>query len=409
MFVREWALEAFRSLVVASLALAIVLCGVSRALAAAVTDSPEIGGAGELITTEQIGQHARAAMQTVLDGLGLSEPITIQHDVTLYRLRYWTTNFDGSTVVASGLVALPDGKKAKSVVSYFHGTSAQRNTAPSQTNSDEGMEMAALVAGTGHILLAPDYLGLGESHGIHPYMHVKTTVDTCVDFLIASQGLLKQIHQDWPPLLFLMGFSQGGHSTLAVQRELEKLGDPRFTVKASASVAGAFQLRDISLPQALTGETPSHVFYLAYMTNAYAAIYRQPITSVLGKPFAETVPVLFDGNHEIDEIVAGLPARPRDLFTPEFLAAYDNGTKHWLLDAISENDVKDWTPRAPVRLFYGENDVDVLPEEARRAVLAMKSRGADITALSVGPYDHNESILYALPIVMRWFSELEGE
>ena len=269
--------------------------------------------------------------------------------------------------------------------------------------------MAALVAGTGHILLAPDYLGLGESHAIHPYMHVKTTVDTCVDFLKASHALLQQLHQDWPPRLFLMGFSQGGHSTLAVQRELEKLGDPRFNVKAAASVAGAFQLRDISFPQALTGVTPSHVFYLAYMTNAYTSIYGHPIASVLEKPYAETVPVLFDGNHEIDEIVAGLPASPRDLFVPEFLAAYDNGTAHWLLDAISQNDVEDWTPRAPVRLYYGENDVDVLPEEARRGESALKSRGAAVTALSVGPYDHNTSFLYAMPLVMQWFSELDGE
>ena len=115
------------------------------------------------------------------------------------------------------------------------------------------MLIAAATAGTGHILLAPDYIGLGESRAVHPYMHTKTTVATSIDFLRAARTLVEYLRGEWPASLYLMGFSQGGHATFAVQRELEKLADPRFQVKASAPIAGPFHLRDVSFPQALTG------------------------------------------------------------------------------------------------------------------------------------------------------------
>ena len=101
-----------------------------------------------------------------------------------------------------------------------------------------------------------------------------------------------------------------------------------------------------------------------------------------------------------------MPDDPRNLFNPEFLDAYDHGKSHWFLDALAENDVDDWTPVAPVRIYFGDDDVDVLPEEARRAEAAMKQRGADVTAISVGPCNHRASALRAIPQAIRWFTDL---
>jgi pimeloyl-ACP methyl ester carboxylesterase len=182
-----------------------------------------------------------------------------------------------------------------------------------------------------------------------------------------------------------------------------------LAVKASAPIAAPFHLRDVSFPQALTGESDSHAFYLAYLASSYARIYAQPLDSLLRAPYAQKVPVLFDGDHELAVIAAALPDDPRELFQPEFLEAYDKGKPHWFLDALVENDVDDWTPVAPVRIYYGDNDVDVLPEEARRAEAAMKQRGADVTAISVGPHDHDASALHAIPQALRWFTQLANK
>jgi hypothetical protein len=349
------------------------------------------------------------AVQYILNTVDLPDPIEVTHGITLYRVQYRTTNYDGCVVVASGLVALPNGSTLKSVVVYHHGTNAERRTAPSQPGLGEGVLIAAAAAGTGHILVAPDYIGLGESHTIHPYMYTKTTVSTSVDFLHAARNLVEHLRGEWPASLYLTGFSQGGHATFAVQRELEQLRDPRFKVRASAPIAGPFHLRDVSFPQALTGETKSHAFYLAYLANSYAHVYGQPLNSILTSPYVKQVPVLFDGDHTSEAISAALPADPRGLFNLEFLDAYDQGKAHWFLDALAENDVYDWTPIAPARIFFGDDDVDVLPEEARRAETAMKQRGADVRAISVGPYNHDASAFHAIPRAIRWFSELARE
>jgi pimeloyl-ACP methyl ester carboxylesterase len=364
-------------------------------------------GPGALVSVERTGKFPSFAAQYILNSADLPEKIDVTHGITLYRVQYRTTSYDGSLVVASGLIALPNANTLQSVVVYHHGTNAERRTAPSQPGLGEGMLMAAATAGTGKVLVAPDYIGLGESRALHPYMHATTTASTSIDLIHAARSLVEHLCGQWPTSLYLTGFSQGGHATFAVQRELEKVRDAGFEVSASAPIAGPFHLREISFPQALTGESSSHAFYLAYLANSYAHVYGQPLSTILTPPFSEVVPVLFDGDHTTEVISAALPNDPRELFNAEFLAAYDQGKSHWLLDALSENDVYDWTPTAPVRIYYGDDDREVLPEEARRAESAMKQRGADVRAISVGPCGHDASVFRAVPQAIRWFSDLD--
>ncbi len=361
---------------------------------------------GALVSVERVGKYPRFAAQRILNSVDLPEVIALQRGITLYRVRYRTTNHDGSSVIASGLVALPNTGAVDDIVVYLHGTNAERRTAPSQSGWGEGLLIAVATAGKGHALVAPDYLGLGESRGLHPYMHARTTATTVIDLLLASNRLIEHLRGNCPTKLYLTGFSQGGHATFAVQRELEQMKEPQFQVMAAAPIAGPFHLREISFPQALTGTSSSHAFYLAYLANSYAAIYKQPLDTLLTMPYAEQVPGLFDGDQQTEDISAALPNNPRDLFNAEFLDSYDRGESHWFLDALAANNVSEWTPRAPVRIYFGEQDLDVLPEEARRAEAAMRERGAEIQAISVGPYGHDASVYHAIPRALRWFEEL---
>ena len=117
---------------------------------------------------------------------------------------------------------------------------------------------------------------------------------------------------------------------------------------------------------------------------------------------------LYGTPHEPDEIVAALPENPREMFTPEFLAAFDEGGSHWLLDTIAAAGLTGWTPQAPVRLYYGTADADVVPEEATNAEAVFRSRGADATAINVGDAGHEESMLRAAPLIFAWLKELES-
>src|SRR4029453_1178347 len=61
----------------------------------------------------------------------------------------------------------------------------------------------------------------------------------------------------------------------------------------------------------------------------------------------------------------GLRGNSHEMFQPAFLAGFREGRPSWLRSRLRENDLVDFTPRAPVRAYYGRSDVDVSTEGAR--------------------------------------------
>lgn len=332
-----------------------------------------------------------------LAGLG---GIPVAHAVDTYRIAYPVELESGERVMASGLLALPRGAAPSRIVSFHHGTSTSREAVPSRLDVT-GAAASILFAGNGYMLLAPDYLGLGDSARIHGY-YVTPEHVAAVTALIAAARQLPGA-PDAP--VFLSGFSQGGHVTLAAMRDMEARGE---AVLAAAPVAAALDIRNISLAAALKGGAPSHSLYLAYLAWSHAHHYGHALDTALTAEYAALVENLYGTPHEPDEIVAALPENPREMFTPEFLAAFDEGGSHWLLDTIATAGLTAWTPQAPLRLYCGTADADVVPEEATNAEAVFRSRGADATAVSVGDAGHEESMLRAAPLIVAWLKELEA-
>jgi dienelactone hydrolase len=115
-------------------------------------------------------------------------------------------------------------------VSWQHGTTTQRSEVPSKPTPDEGVVASLVFAGHGYLLAAPDYLGLGTSEGRHPYYHAESTAASVVDLLRAARRLAEARDLAWPEPLFLTGFSQGGHASIAALRELEAAAEPGLRV-----------------------------------------------------------------------------------------------------------------------------------------------------------------------------------
>ena len=94
------------------------------------------------------------------------------------------------------------------------------------------------------------------------------------------------------------------------------------------------------------------------------------------------------------------------MFNAHFLASYANGGDNWLRERLSENSLYSWSPRAPIRLYFGARDGDVSPSEARLETERMTARGCDISMVNLGDHDHQGSVLPAVPLVLAWFDEL---
>ena len=243
-----------------------------------------------------------------------------------------------------GLLALPRGVAPRRLVSFQHGTSTTRTAVPSQLDGT-GIATAIVFAGNGYALIAPDYPGMGESPGRHPY-YIADSIGPAVADMIAASQRVKGVPST---PAFLAGFSEGGWASLAALRVLESRGQQ---VLGSAQVAGAYDIRRVSLPAALKGGAPSHSLYLAYAAWGQAAYYGHSLDSVLTPEYAATVERLFAGAGP-KEILSTLPQDPRSMFNASFLDA---------LIAMGLTGISIHSPRTasstsrPARLFGSTTD-----------------------------------------------------
>jgi hypothetical protein len=362
---------------------------------------------GKATKIEFLGEYSKAAAVQMLQLAELGHPVETTCGYSLYRIHYKTRTFDNSEVIASGLIAVPNSENIKGLVSWQHGTNATRASSVSTPSPAEGLGLSSLFAGNEYILVAADYIGLGVSSDLHPYTHVKSTTNSVVDFLKIGEVVLNNLTNNSNHNLYLVGFSQGGSATMGVQRALELNNPTQLQLKASAPIAGPYNLRGISIKYSVGKDVVSSLFYLSYLSNAYSVIYKKPLSSFVKKPYDALLPTLYDGSKDYDFLVANLPLKVSDLFLADFYTELKNDKTNWFTSALEENETYLWKPKNKVRFYYGLTDEDVSPQESIQAHDYMKKIGGNVEIENVGPFDHNASLLQALPLIQTWFNSIK--
>lgn len=131
---------------------------------------------------------------------------------------YPSVNGNGDSIRLSGKVMLPFGKKPKRMILVSHYTVCSNAEAPSNCFSLEG-----ILVNLGYGLIIPDYLGYGVTvDQVHPYLVMDLTARNVVDMYLAVRPWLKAVG-DEPEYsdINLMGYSQGGATTMAVEYLIE--------------------------------------------------------------------------------------------------------------------------------------------------------------------------------------------
>ena len=343
---------------------------------------------GRIVTIEKIGTRTQEEIAEYMAAEHI--PGIPVHGVTLYRLTYRTLDFRGDATVASGAVAVPDDlQEPAPLLSFHHGTVVARDRVPSV----EGFDLISMGLGSsGYVTVLPDYLGLGVSEGLHPYMHAESSSNAVVDMLRAAREMCLQHNIELSDQLFLMGYSEGGYVTMAVHQALEEHHTGEFTVTASAPMAGPYNLSVVMVDQILEEVTYPSPGYLPYTLLSYDMVYDvyDELGEVFNPKYIEVVESLFDGTHSLREINRRLPAVPRELLTPSFTEALQSNEQHPLRLALKENDVHNWKPVAPMRLFHCVDDDQVSFRNAEKALEAFREQGADhveLAQLTFGGHD----------------------
>jgi pimeloyl-ACP methyl ester carboxylesterase len=364
---------------------------------------------GTLIGSASVASYSRELIEAALRSQGLTQLLPVQYGVRYYRITYATIDTAGNPTTASGLVATPVGAVgARPLISYQHGTIVRRSDAPSNPQARESQMVGAGAAAVGYVVAAADYLGLGQGTGLHPFLHAASEATACVDMLRATRQFCLGRSILLSNNLFLAGYSQGGHATMALHRALEADYPGEFTVTACAPMAGPYDLSGTSFPQALSNPSSATSYYAAYLLVAYNSVYSlfSSLSEVFTSPYDTRVATLFDGTHTSSEIMAQLPANPKDMLTAGFLARMQAASPtDPFLSALRENDVYDWRPLAPVRLYHGRADKDVPYANSEVAYARMSALGADVQLINVGDtLDHETAIMPSLLGARTWFS-----
>ncbi len=339
-----------------------------------------------------------------------------------WKVRYLTRDVSGAVSVASGLLVMPQGlRKRPKVIVYQHGTILSRDAVPSR-GASESVYPGCYYATLGAAVIAPDYVGKGDSVGFHPYLHAETEASAAIDLLLATRRPISDatvpsegdVSNAASPSdgrqVLVTGYSQGGHAALALHRALETGGVPgasAFSVLGSAPMAGPYDLSGTSLRASLIDPklydaSIYTAFTLASFQRIYGGLWASPSDVFL--PSFETLPRLFEESDERG-IVSRVPARPADMVRPEWLAALLADSTHPFRKALAANDLTSFVPKAPVLFVMSGSDKVVSPENARVARDAMTRAGASVDVLNVGDsLDHATGFIPSMLATRAFFA-----
>lgn len=340
-------------------------------------------------------------LQVIIDNL--------KYGVEVYKITY-KTKFDGKEVIASGLVAVPLTSGSYAILSYQNGTNTQNSNAPSVSPDYEMYQLIEFVASTGFIVSVPDYLGFGASSTMfHPYYDKKSTVESVTDMLWAVKELANNYLQVVPKNdLYVMGYSQGGWSTLQLHKYIEENYSSEFNLKASACGAGGYDVRFINDYILEQTEYPMP-YYIGYMINSFVKLgdVTNPTSDIFKSPYSERILKLYDGKNSGDEINAQLTTKIADLFTAEYRSSVNTNVKFAsVVSTLSKNSIAAWKTNIPTMILHGTAD-NYVPykgsENLYNDFLAKGVSAGKVTFVPIPGADHGSAIIPSGVASLKWF------
>ena len=280
---------------------------------------------------------------------------------------YKSVDINNDPILLSGKVILPAKGPIKRYILVSHYTIASNREAPSNIFSLEG-----LLVKLGYALIIPDYIGYGvTADKVHPYLVMELTARNVLDMYDAVVPFLEKAgcapeHDD----IYLMGYSQGGATTMAVLHEIEHNEIP-IKIRRVFAGGGPYDIKytydqfvetnwasyPCAVPIMMQGMVVGNKLDLDMSTMMASNIYENLNEWVNSKLYT---------SNQINALIGTNVTS--NLLTP---IGMDRTSKEVseLYKAMTENSILtySWTPKAPVFIFHSMDD-DVVPfENAMRA------------------------------------------
>lgn len=237
-------------------------------------------------------------------------------DVEYYQ--YATVGGKGEQTTASGAILAPTGgtgcSGARPILLYTHGTAVTKayNLAnlsdPTNEAWPESAMVAAFYAAQGYIVVASNYAGYDSSPlPYHPYLNAKQQSQDVIDALNAARTLLKAGLPSGVSdngRLFITGYSQGGHVTMATYRAMQAAN---MVVTAAAPMSGPYALLAL-VDAVVTYSNPSlaSTIYVPLIVNSFQNAYGNIYTStsdIYSATYATGIDTLIPGQYTFTTLI----------------------------------------------------------------------------------------------------------
>ncbi|MCG8329766.1 MAG: T9SS type A sorting domain-containing protein [Chitinophagales bacterium] len=332
--------------------------------------------------------------------------IQFQNGVELWKVTYTTPDVFNQLDTASGLLVLPirDEMTIYPLLVYQHGTVDGPQDVPS--NLQGGYQIAEVFGGLGYVSLAPDYLGAGEARGFHPYVHRASEASAAVDMIRAIRSHAPEMNVSLNDQLFITGYSQGGHASMALHQALELELSDEIELTAAAHLSGPYSVSGV-MREVMVGDEPYN--YLAYLPNIYLSynyvygLYDE-LEQVFKPAYVAAIQDFYEGTIGLSNLndflinsiseEHGAPIARHMLQDSIVAILEDPESGHPILEALKDNDTYEWAPQQPTRIFYCMADDQVHYRNSVFADSVMQALGA--TDLLTGDLnssaDHGECV-----------------
>lgn len=337
--------------------------------------------AQDLISIQYKGQRSQ-------EQLAADYGFLIQNGVELFKITYTTPDVFGQLDTASGLIVLPVREETTiyPLLVYQHGTVNGPQDVPS--NLLGGYQLAEVFGGLGYVALAPDYLGAGESRGFHPYVHRESEASAAVDMIRAVRGHAPEIDLLLNDQLFITGYSQGGHASMALHQAVELELSDEMEVTAASHLSGPYSISGV-MRNVMISEEPYN--FLAYLPNTYLSynyVYQfyDDIEQFFKPAYVTAIRNFYEGNIGLNNLnnflinaitqEHGAPIA-RYMLQDSIVAILEAGDpSHPVIQALEDNDTYEWAPQKPTRIFYCMADDQVYFRNSVVADSVMQELGA---------------------------------
>lgn len=316
--------------------------------------------------------------------------------ISLRKIVYASTDFYGKPTRVSGLLAYPSTGAPKGLIVFCHGTINSSDNAPSRYKggdkiAEETDIAVSLFASGGYAVACPDYLGLGDNSGVHPYPLGSVNAKSAIDIVNPARLIAKKYNWNIGRSLFITGYSEGGGVAMWTAKLLQEKSHSNYVISSAVPMSGPYDLSGTMAKSLIAHESNplwvgAKAFLASYCGYSLSTFYPEVKLKNLFVPsFASYVPYIFKKELDDDTTAKRLMVKAvqlgaitslRRIVQPEAIKAIDSeDLTNPFLKVMNTQNIYNWKPEFPIYLVCLKQDKLVPAENTHLAYKAMSENG----------------------------------